>query len=162
MSNLKTFLKVIEKIGYPNSSVQMIADMVEYNLENLLPDLVDEVGEKKANHFVKQAINKMSTKDGIKISNFFDDPNEYAYIIIVKSVIDLDNDETTVLCKWKWGDTNIHHLDYDGNESYETIQTIGENIGMGEWGDYDELMDTIKQDCSKLMFDNCGFGIWWD
>jgi len=35
-------------------------------------------------------------------------------------------------------------------------------MGLGDWADYDELIDEIKQDCNKLVFKNCGFGIWWD
>ena len=76
--------------------------------------------------------------------------------------LDLENDETTVLCDWSWGDTNIFSKDDDGNERYKTIEEIGEDIGMGDWADYDEMIDDIREDCNKLVFSNCGFGIWWD
>ena len=161
MSNLKTFLKILNKVGYPNPDVVSIAKMIDYNLEEFLPDLVAEIGEEKADEFTEKALNKMSTPNGIRIKDK-DDSKEYAYIIIHNPRLDLDNDETTVLCDWSWGETKILHQDDDGTETYKTIQEIGEDLGIGEWSDYDELVDGIKDDCNKLVFSNCGFGIWWD
>ena len=161
MSNLKTFLKVLSKVGYPNPDVHSIAKMIDYNLEEFLPDLVAEIGEEKADEFTEKALNKMSTPKGIRIKDK-DDSKEYAYIIIHNPRLDLDNDETTVLCDWSWGETKILHQDDDGTETYKTIQEIGEDLGIGEWSDYDELVDGIKDDCNKLVFSHCGFGIWWD
>lgn len=162
MSNLKTFLKVLSKVGYPNPDTQSIAKMIDYELEDFLPDLVAEIGEEKADEFTEKALNKMSTKDGIRISNLYDDSNQYAYIKLHNPRLDLDNDETTVLCDWSWGETKILHQDDDGTETYKTIQEIGEDLGMGEWADYDELVDNVKEECNQLVFNNCGFGIWWD
>ena len=162
MSNLKTFLKVLSKVGYPNPDVHSIAKMIDYNLEEFLPDLVAEIGEEKSDEFTEKALNKISTSDGIRISNLYDDSNQYAYIKIYNPRLDLENDETTVLCDWSWGETKILYQDDDGTETYKTIQEIGEDLGIGEWSDYDELVDGIKDDCNKLVFSNCGFGIWWD
>ena len=161
MSDVKTFLKVLSKVGYPNPDIQSIARMIDYNIEEFLPDLVAEIGEEKADEFTEKALNKISTKDGIKIQDE-DDPEQYAYIILHNPRLDLDNDETTVLCDWSWGDTNIFFKDDDGNESYKTIEEIGEDIGMGDWAEYDEMVDEIKEDCNRLVFNSCGFGIWWD
>lgn len=161
MSDLVPFLKLLAKVGYPNSEIQTIAKMADYNLEEFLPDLVAELGEEKADKFTERALNKMSTQDGIRIQDE-DDPEQYAYIKLHNPRLDLENDETTVLCDWSWGDTNIFSKDDDGNEKYKTIEEIGEDIGMGDWADYDEMIDDIREDCNKLVFRNCGFGIWWD
>ena len=162
MSNLKTFLKVLNKVGYPNPDIQSVAKMVDYNLEDFLPDLVAELGQEKADEFTEKAINKMSTPKGIKVTNIYDYPKQYAYIDVYNPRLDLENDETTVLCNWSWGDTNLLSQDDDGNETYKTIEEIGDDVGMGDWAEYDELIDEIKEDCNKLVFKNCGFGIWWD
>jgi hypothetical protein len=162
MSDLKIFLKTLKKVGYPNPDVASIAKMIDYDLEEFLTDLVAEVGEENADFFTEKALNKMSTSDGIRISNLYDDSNQYAYIKLHNPRLDLDNDETTVLCDWEWGDTNILSQDDDGNEIYKTIQEIGEDLGMGDWADYDDLVDGIKDDCKDIVFSNCGFGIWWD
>lgn len=162
MSNVKTFLKVLSKVGYPNPDTESIAKMIDYNLEDFLPDLVAEVGQEKAEEFTFNALSKLSTNKGIKVTNIYDDPKQYAYIDVYNPRLDLENDETTVLCDWSWGETKILYQDDDGTETYKTIQEIGEDLGMGEWADYDELVDGIREDCNKLVFNNCGFGIWWD
>ena len=161
MSELNRFLKVLNKVGYPNPSIHSIAKMIDYNLEEFLPDLVAEIGEEKADEFTEKALNKMSTPKGIRIQGK-DNSQEYAYIIIHNPRLDLDNDETTVLCDWEWGDTNILSQDDDGNETYKTIEEIGEDLGMGDWSDYDDLVDGIRNDCGDIVSSNCGFGIWWD
>ena len=161
MSDVKTFLKVLSKVGYPNPDTESIAKMIDYDLEDFLPDLVAEVGQEKADEFTEKALNKITPKEGIRV-NLYDDPNQYAYIHIHNPRLDLENDETTVLCDWEWGDTKLLSQDDDGNETYKTIEEIGDEVGMGEWADYDDLVDEIRGDCNKLVFKNCGFGIWWD
>ena len=161
MTDLKRFLNILTKVGYPNQDVSSIAKAVGYNLENFLPDLVEEIGQEKADEFTEKALKKMSTPEGIKIQDL-DDPQQYAYINLLNPRLDLDNDESTVLCDWSWGDTNILLIDDDGSESYKTIQEIADEMGMGEWADFDEMVDDIREDCNQLVFKNCGFGIWWD
>ena len=161
MTDLKRFLNVLTKVGYPNSDIVSIAKAVDYNLENFLPDLVEEIGQEKADEFTEKALKKISTPEGIKIQDL-DDPKQYAYIKLLNPRLDLDNDETTVLCDWSWGDTNIYFRDDDGNESYRTIQEIADEVGMGDWSDFDTMVDDIREDCNQLVFKNCGFGIWWD
>lgn len=161
MSELKTFLKVLNKVGYPNPNIVSISKMADYHLEEFLPDLVAEIGEEKADEFTEKSLNKLSTEKGIKVQDS-EDPKQYAYIKLINPRLDLDNDETTVLCDWAWGDTNVFYRDDDGNESYKTIPEIAEEIGMGDWGDFDEMVDEIREDCNQLVFNNCGFGIWWD
>ena len=69
MSDLKRFLKVLSKVGYPNPNLVSIAKHVDYNLEDFLPDLVAELGEQKADEFTEKTLNKMSTPEGIKIQD---------------------------------------------------------------------------------------------
>jgi len=161
MTQLEIFLKVLKREGYPNPKIESIAKMLDYNLEDFLPDLVAEIGEEKADEFTEKALNKLSTEKGIKVQDL-DDPEQYAYIILHNPRLDLDNDETTVLCDWNWGDTNIFYRDDDGNESYKTIPEIADEVGMGDWADFDEMVDDIREDLNKFVYKNCGFGIWWD
>ena len=82
MSNLKTFLKVLNNVGYPNPKIATIAKMANYNLFDIIPNLIDEIGEDGTDSFVKKALSKLSTNKGIKVPL---SGNEYAYIIIHKS-----------------------------------------------------------------------------
>lgn len=162
MSNLKTFLNVLSKSGgYPNPDIQSIAKMIGYDLDELLKDLVKEIGEDKANDFVQKAVQKMSKGDGVKMQDL-DDPEQFANIHLIDPHVDLTNDETTVLSDWGWGDTNIFYRDDDGNESYKTIEEISDEVGIGDWADFDEMVEEIREECNQLFYKNCGFGIWWD
>jgi hypothetical protein len=50
----------------------------------------------------------------------------------------------------------------DGEETYKTMEQIFDDTDMGDWGEYDELVEYIKSNCNDFMYRNCGFGIWWD
>jgi hypothetical protein len=160
MSNIKTFLKVMSKMGYPNSSVNSIANSINYELDNFLPDLVEEVGEIKSDEFVERTLNKLS-EDGkgirVPLSN-----DKYIYLQIHQSRIDLEETEDAVLIDWSWGDSRLGALDEDGNEYEATLEEIYDNMDMGDWGDYDEMIDNIKDSCYDFIQENCGFGIWFD
>ena len=159
MSDIKSFLKVLAKFDYPNPSIQSLASLSGYALDNFLPDLVDEIGSKKANEFVKKTIKKLSGKDGIKVTG---DNDEYAYIKLHNPYIDLDNDETSVSCDWSWGKTHLLHTDEDGKKSYKTIEELEDDLGMGEWSEFEDYIDSIKEDCNIFVGNNCGFYIWWE
>jgi hypothetical protein len=163
MRNLKQFLKILSKVGYPNSDIQSISKAVSYDLGEFLPDLVAEIGESGAADFATEAINKLSDGDkGIEVPVNEGHYGEYAYIKIHDVRVNLDNDDTTVLVSWSWGDTKILFADEDGEESYVTIQQLYDDAGMDDMGDLEDLWDRIKYDCSTLVYNNCGFGLWFD
>jgi hypothetical protein len=163
MSELNRFLKVLNKVGYPNPNLDSIIRMVDYNLENFLPDLVGEVGVDGANDFIERAISKVyEGNKGIRVSVNDGDYGEYAYIKLEDPYISLENDETTVLSRWSWGDTKILSTGEDGEEAHKTMEEIFDETDMGNWSETDELVEYIKSNCNDFMYRNCGFGIWWD
>jgi hypothetical protein len=163
MSNLNRFLKVLNKVGYPNPDLDSIVRMVDYNLEDFLSDLVDEVGEDGADDFIERAIEKVyNGGEGIRVTINDGDYDEYAYIKLEDPHVSLENDDTTVLSRWSWGDTKILTTGDDGEETYKTIEQISDETDMGDWAEYEELIEYIKNKCNDFMYRNCGFGIWWD
>jgi hypothetical protein len=162
MSNLNTFLRVMNKMGYPNPSTKSIANSIDYDLDNFLPDLVEEVGEIKADEFTEKALSKLS-EDGKGIRVPLDDENHnYIYLEIHQSRIDLDETETQVLIDWSFGDNVLTGVDENGEEYDSNMDEIYENMGMGEWGEFDEMLDNIRDECYDYIRNNCGFGIWFD
>jgi len=162
MSNLNTFLRVMNKMGYPNPSTKSIADSIDYDLDNFLPDLVEEVGEIKADEFTERALSKLN-KDGKGIRVPLDDKNHnYIYLEIHQSRINLDETEDAVLIDWSWGDNVLTGVDENGEEYDSNMDEIYENLGMGEWGEFDEMIDNIRDECFDFIRENCGFGIWFD
>jgi hypothetical protein len=160
MSNLNTFLRVMNKMGYPNPNTVSIARSMDYDLDNFLPDLVEEVGEERADEFTEKTLEKLSENGkGIRVPL---GDERYIYLQIYQSRFDLEETETQVLIDWSWGDNKLTGVDEDGNEYYATLDELYDNIGMGEWGEWDEMMDNIKSECYDYIRDNCGFGIWFD
>jgi hypothetical protein len=160
MSELNRFLKVMNRMGYPNPSTITIARSMDYDLDMLLTDLVDEVGEERAEEFTENALEKLSEDGkGIRIPLGND---RYIYLQIFQSRIDLDEMETSVLIDWSWGDSKLTGVNEDGNEYDATIEELYDNIGMGDWGEWDEMVDEIKEMAYDHIKLNCGFGIWFD
>jgi hypothetical protein len=162
MSELNKFLKVMNKMGYPNPNTKSIARSMEYNLDEFLPDLVDEVGEERAEEFTEKALEKLSEGGkGIKIL-LQEDGSEYIYLEIYESRIDLYETDTQVLINWGWGESKLLSQDENGDDNYKTLSQIYDDVGMGEWGEWDEMIDSFKDSAYEHIRDNCGFGIWFD
>jgi hypothetical protein len=162
MSELNKFLKVMNKMGYPNPNTKSIARSMDYNLDEFLPDLVDEVGEERAEEFTEKALEKLSEGGkGIKIL-LQEDGSEYIYLEIYESRIDLHETDTQVLINWGWGESKLLSQDENGNDTYKTLSQIYDDVGMGDWGEWDEMIDSIHGECYDYIRNNCGFGIWFD
>jgi hypothetical protein len=160
MSELNKFLKVMNKMGYPNPNTKSIARSMDYDLDEFLLDLVEEVGKERAEEFTENALSKLSENGkGIRVPL---NDNNYIYLQIYESRIDLDETETQVLIDWGWGENTLTGVDENGDEYDSTMDEIYYNIGMGEWGEWDDMIDNIKGECYHYIRDNCGFGVWFD
>lgn len=160
MSELNRFLRVMNKMGYPSPDTISIARSMDYDLDNFLPDLVEEVGEERADEFTEKALEKLSENGkGIRIPL---GDNKYIYLQIYQSRLDLEETETQVLIEWGWGDSKLTGVNEDGNEYDATLDELYDNIGMGEWGDWDEMIDNLKDESYDYIRNHCGFGIWFD
>jgi len=162
MSDIKSFLKICKTYGYPNPKLSSLADMADYNLENFLLDLKGELGEKGVVDFCGKAIKKLGGDEGIRV-DLGEQSSEYCYIKIYPIDYDEDESENDVISKSSWGESKILNIDPDtGEPDYVTIQTIIDNTDMGSWGELDELLDHIKEQANNIVFQNCGFSIWWE
>lgn len=162
MEKLKLFLRILNENGYPNPDVVDFAKMIDYDLDNFLSDLKEEIGEEGVINFCEKAIEKMTGEKGLRVN--LDGPNgdEYVYIHIYPIYYDRNESETDVISKYKWGNSHILGTTEDGDVEYMTIQEVIDNTDMGGWSDLDDLMDTIKGNAYNKIYTNCGFGIWWE
>jgi hypothetical protein len=160
MNDLNRFLKVMAKMGYPSPNTVLIAKSMDYDLDEFLIDLVDEVGEERTDEFVEDALSKLS-EDGkgirVPLNN-----NNYIYLHIYQSRIDLNETDNAVLVDWGWGENKLTGVDENGNEFDSTMDELYDYIGMGDWGEWDEMIDSIQDECYDYIKNNCGFGIWYD
>lgn len=158
--NVKYFLKVLEKEGYPNPHVDSIAKMIDYNLDYFLMGLRGVVGEDGVVDFCRKAINKLQGEDGIRVDL---GDGEYCFIKIYPQYYDEDESENDVISKSSWGDSKILSTDNEtGEETYKTIQEIIDDSDMGDWSELDELIDHIRMKAYNIVYYNCGFGVWWE
>jgi hypothetical protein len=164
MSNLKTFLKVAQKLGYPNPSPNslVIANSIDYNLNNFIEDLILEVGQERANEFVNKTFSSLGAtySPGIKIdlSDMVGETGSYIYLIINGfDFVEGDDEFKEVWIHYTWGDS---HLIHDGE--VKTLDDIYDEVDLGTMGEYDELMDDIQYACHKDIFNKTGFRIHFD
>lgn len=162
MSEVNYFLKVLSKEGYPNPDVKSIAAMMDYNIELFLLDLKEEIGEEGVVDFCEKAIEKLTGREGLRVD--LDGPNgdEYCYVHIYPIYYHEDESENDVISKHGWGDSKILSTNEEGEGEYMTIQEVIDNTDMGGWSDLDELLDHIKEKAYNKVYQNCGFGIWWE
>ena len=159
--NTTQFLKVLQKVGYPNPDIYSIAKAVNYNLDEFLYGLRASIGEQGVLDFCEKAIYKMTGDEGLKVH--LDGPNgdEYVYVHIYPLFYDEDESENDIICNSAWGKSRILNTNEDGIEQYFTIEEIIDNADMGDWSELDDLIDTIKGNAYNKIHRNCGFGIWW-
>ena len=160
MSDIKSFLKVCKRYGYPNPKLQTIANMVGYDLDNFLLDLETEIGNAGVLDFCEKAISKLQGEDGMRV-NLETDGQEYVVVKIQVNNYDEEESENDVLASYKIIESKILTTDVNGNETYKTIEQINDELDMGEWSEYDEMIDHITMKIYNYVFSRCGFGLWW-
>lgn len=161
MGDLKSFLKVVSKFGYPNSELKSLALMAGYELDDFLVDMVNEVGENGVVDFCDKAIEKLTGKKGLRVDLDGPNGNEYVYIHIYPIYYSEDEDVNSIISNHKWGDSRVLSTNENGEEEYMTIQEVIDNTDMGGWSELDELLDHIKDKANNIVFKNCGFYIYW-
>lgn len=162
MSDVKTFLKVIKKFGYPNPDTLSIAQASSFDVDQFLVELSKTIGDDGVLDFCEKAIHKLTVDEGLRVDLDGPEGNEYVYLHIYPIYYDKKESENDVICKHKWGKSKILYAKEDGEEEYFTIEEIIEDTDMGNWSDLDDLIDTIKGKAYNKIYKNCGFGIWWE
>ena len=126
MSNLKLFLKSLQKSGYPNSktNVTTIARAVDYDLDFFLTDLLHELGSKKTKDFVEKTFSTLGLtySPGMKIdfTDSIGEPGSYIYLIINSFTFNEgDEDYDEVWINYSWGDSLL--IDDEGEKTLEDI-----------------------------------------
>jgi hypothetical protein len=163
MSNLKTFLKVVQKLGYPNPSPNslVIANSINYNLNSFIEDLILEVGQERANEFVNKTFSSLGANShGIEIdlSDRVGETGSYIYLIINGfDFAEGDGEFEEVWIHYTWGPNELIH---DGES--KTLEDIYDDVDLGTMGEYDDLMDDIQYECISQIFKKTGLIIHFD
>ena len=164
MSDLKTFLKVAQKLGYPNPSPDslVIANSIDYTLNNLLEDLITEVGKENSNEFVNKTFSSLGAtySPGIKIdiSDRVGEIGSYIYLIINGyDFAEGDEEYKEVWIHYTWGNNQLIH---DGTGL--TLDELYDEVDLGTMGEYSDLIDDIQYECISEIFKKTGLIIHFD
>jgi hypothetical protein len=158
----KKVLKILAKEGYPNPKLDNIFDAIDYDGENFLIDLVENLGKEGATDFVRKALNKLSSgissEIKIRIPHVDDNPNSWVDLVIFDFWIDLDDEtDTDIVINYGWGDNKVY--DNKGNET--TLEDLSDDVGLGGMGEWEDYMDWIRSAAYNYISKRCGFGIWY-
>lgn len=161
MSQLKSFLKVLEKYNYPNSKVDVprLARLSGYNLSSFVEDLEGTIGTQKTFDFIQNTFSKIGlTHDpGLRINldDYAGDIGSYVYLIVNDFDIIESPEGPEVWLNYSYGDNSIIH---DGEA--QTIEDMYEDVGLGDLGEWDEFLDVLGDACSHQLHDKTGFNIY--
>jgi hypothetical protein len=162
MSDLKTFLKIVQKLGYPDPKPDSltIAKSINYDLAYFLDDLQKSIGQQKSEDFVQNTFSKLGAtySPGIKI-NLDESDGSYIYLIINGFGFYEDNEEyDEVWISYTWGDSRLDM----GDEGYKTLQEIWNELDLGDMGEYNEMIDDIMYQCRQKIWEKTGLVIRFD
>ena len=156
MGDLKTFLTVMKKYGYPNPKVESIAKMTSYDLDELLVDMYAKKGWMFTKNFVKQSLIKLLGEDMEIKMDVSEVAEEGSHVTFKVTPFDFDPEETEDGVYSKIDILDSHMVAPDG--SVKTLDEMYEDMDMGEWSDFDELMTSIEGILISYVHQNTG--IW--
>lgn len=154
------FLKLLRKEGYPNEDTSDLAAVVGYNLDNFLIDFVEVFGMDKMMDFVEEGLKKLIGKDK-KVTLTMSDSyglGSFVDLKIKDFYIDLDDTADGIRLNASFGDSAIE----DPEGILKSLDDISDEIGIGEWGDFEELIENIKHEFQDWFYKRLGYQIYWE
>lgn len=156
----ENFLRVLKKEGYPNSNIEDLAKLVDYNLAYFLIDFVESMGMNKTEEFIGQGLNKLigpEKKVRIVLPEHFG-VGSFSELKVKNFYIDLDDTADGIRLDAQFGDTVIE--DFEG--ILRPLSTIYHEIGMGEMGDFEELLESLEKEFADWFHERLGYYIYWN
>jgi len=164
--NFKSFLKYLNKIDYPNQTENLlqVSRYISYSPEEFQNDLLVNLGVVGTADFVQRTFSKLGlmSSPGYRVElNDTGESGSYAYLIIHSfNIIETNEDGELPFHVWinySWGENEIKH---DGES--QTIEDIYDEVDMGNWGEWDEFMDSVQDDVNYEIYKQTGFYLHFD
>jgi hypothetical protein len=154
MTSISTALKVLNKVGYPSDGVTDVLNAIDVDPNTFLEFLYHGIGREKTKDFIERTLSALHSKDndGIKIDLGYGN-DSYVYLIVERFEI-YENELDYVIIDHSFKKTHIFN---EESGEYQTLQEIYENLDMGEFGDYEDLMNDIVVTCRDFLFDRTSF-----
>jgi len=167
----KQYLKFLKSIDYPNQTENLlsVSKYVDYTPHEFQKDLVLNLGVSGTTNFIQQTFSKLGlmSSPGFKVMLNYEN-GDYVYLIINSfDIVEFDKNSFrnpyrlpwSVEVDYSWGDSGI--VWGEDNERI-TIEDAYEEVGLGEMGEWDELIDLIQDDVKLEVYKQTGFMIYFD
>lgn len=164
--NFKRYLKFLNSIDYPNQTETLltVTKYIGYSPDEFQNDLLAHLGVVGTADFVQRTFSKLGlmSSPGFKVMLNHDN-GDYVHLII-HSIDIIQNDEDDELpfhvwVNYSWGDSR---LVFGEDDESMTLQDAYDQIGLGEIGEWDELIDSIQDDVKYEVYKQTEFLIHFD
>lgn len=164
--NFKSYLKYLNTIDYPKQTENLleVSRYLSYGPEEFQNDLLSNLGVVGTADFVGKTFKKLGlmSSPGYKVNlDNTAEKGSYVHLIINSfEIIETKEDGELPFHVWinySWGDNKIIH-----DDETLTIKGIYDEIGMGEWGEWDEFMDSVQDDVKYEIYKQTEFFLHFD
>jgi hypothetical protein len=160
MIEVKNFLKILQKAGYPNTNPDTItiANAASYPLESFIKNLAEEIGMEGTQEFIEKVFSSLGLTyhPGLKLEL---GGGDYMHLII--NDFDLvegeGEDITEVWIHYSFGENRLTI-----NETPTTLADIWDEADMGDMGEVGEIQDEIQDEFRDYIYTKTGIIIHFD
>ena len=160
MIEVKNFLKILQKAGYPNTNPDTItiANAASYPLESFIKNLSEEIGMEGTQEFIEKVFSSLGLTyhPGLKLEL---GGGDYMHLII--NDFDLvegeGEDITEVWIHYSFGENRLTI-----NETPTTLADIWDEADMGDMGEVGEIQDEIQDEFRDYIYTKTGIIIHYD
>jgi hypothetical protein len=164
--NFKSYLKYLNKIDYPNQTENLlqVSTYVSYSPNEFQNDLLANLGVVGTADFVQRTFYKLGLMSSPGYKVMLDSDNgDYVHLIIHSIDIIQNNEDGEfpfhVWVNYSWGDSR---LVWGEDDEHVTLEDAYEEVGLGEIGEWDELIDSIQDDVKYEVYKQTEFMIHFD
>jgi hypothetical protein len=167
----KQYLKFLKSIDYPNQTENLLSasKYIDYTPHEFQKDLLSNLGVVGTTDFIQQTFSKLGlmSSPGFKVMLNYGN-GDYVYLIINSfDIVEFGENSFRnpyrlpflVEVDYSWGDSRI--VWGEDNERI-TIEDAYDEVGLGEMGEWDELIDLIQDDVKLEVYKQTGFMIYFD
>ena len=164
--DFKRYLKYLNSIDYPKQTENLlqVSRYIGYDSEEFQNDLLSNLGVVGTSDFVQRTFSKLGlmSSPGFKVMLNHDN-GDYVHLI-VHSIDVIQNNEDgelpfNVWVNYSWGDSR---LVWGEDDEHVTLEDAYEEVGLGEIGEWDELIDSIQDDVKYEVYKQTEFMIHFD
>jgi len=160
MIEVKNFLKILQKAGYPNTNPDTItiANAASYPLESFIKNLSEEIGMEGTQEFIEKVFSSLGLTyhPGLKLEL---GGGDYMHLII--NDFDLvegeGEDITEVWIHYSFGENRLTI-----NETPTTLADIWDEADMGDMGEVSDIQYEIQDEFRDYIYTKTGIIIHFD